>query len=246
MDIYVAGSTGLVGKAVCRALAKDGRAAVTALRRKGAKGGDGPIDSGDDSKVSILIREFDYESQDSYESLDLKAGDVMVNCLGTTHKKAGSKTAFRQVDLVYPDRLLQCLEQADVQKTGDSKACSLFVSVSSVGAGWPVGNYLGTKHALEKRIQQSPVAWCILRPSLLLGQRTDDPRFLEDIGQRWLGKAAPWFQRRSLLSAFAPIHAERLAQVIVQQVLGAPRVAGAGSILEGNSLRVGHEGLEFS
>jgi uncharacterized protein YbjT (DUF2867 family) len=101
------------------------------------------------------------------ESIAITTGidDVFV-CLGTTMKKAGSKEAFLKVDY---DMVVEIAKQS---KNGGVKR---FIAVSSIGAD-PLSNnfYLQTKGRMEETIKKLEFDYCgIVRPSLLLGKRTE-------------------------------------------------------------------------
>jgi uncharacterized protein YbjT (DUF2867 family) len=93
-------------------------------------------------------------------------GDVMFCTMGTTIKKAGSKEAFRLVDVVYPEQFAQMALQNQVKQ---------FLLISSLGANLESSNfYLKTKGEIETYLQQSAfISISILRPSLLLGDRKE-------------------------------------------------------------------------
>jgi uncharacterized protein YbjT (DUF2867 family) len=94
-------------------------------------------------------------------------GALDVYCaLGTTIGKAGSQEAFRQVDLELPLRAAQ-----EALKAGAEQ----FIVVSSVGADAASKNfYLRTKGEMEQKVARLPFkAIHILRPSLLVGKRTE-------------------------------------------------------------------------
>lgn len=93
-------------------------------------------------------------------------GDVMFCTLGTTIKKAGSKEAFRLVDVVYPEQFAQMALNNQVKQ---------FLLISSLGADLESTNfYLKTKGEIETFLQQSAFnSVSILRPSLLLGDRKE-------------------------------------------------------------------------
>jgi len=102
-----------------------------------------------------------------YERLDtaVQADDVFC-CLGTTIKKAGSQQAFRQVDLIYPQKV------AELQRNAGSKR---FLLISAVGADEASSIfYSKTKGQVEKAISilQYPCT-CIFRPSLIIGERSE-------------------------------------------------------------------------
>ncbi len=103
----------------------------------------------------------------NYEKLEsaVQADDVFC-CLGTTIKKAGNQQAFRQVDLVYPQKV------AELQKTSGSKR---FLLISAVGADEQSSIfYSKTKGQVEKAITilDYPCT-CIFRPSLIMGERSE-------------------------------------------------------------------------
>lgn len=93
-------------------------------------------------------------------------GDVMFCTMGTTIKKAGSKEAFRLVDVVYPEQFAQMALNNQIKQ---------FLLISSLGADLESTNfYLKTKGEIETFLQQSAFnSVSILRPSLLLGDRKE-------------------------------------------------------------------------
>lgn len=103
----------------------------------------------------------------NYERLDtaVQADDVFC-CLGTTIKKAGTQLAFRQVDLVYPQRV------AELQRAAGS---SRFLLISAVGANEQSSIfYSRIKGEVEKAILVLGYpCTCIFRPSLIMGERSE-------------------------------------------------------------------------
>lgn len=93
-------------------------------------------------------------------------GDVMFCTMGTTIKKAGSKEAFKLVDVVYPKQFAQMALNHQVKQ---------FLLISSLGANLESTNfYLKTKGEIETFLHQSAFnSVSILRPSLLLGDRKE-------------------------------------------------------------------------
>jgi len=92
-------------------------------------------------------------------------------CIGTTIKIAGSKEAFRQVDLFIPQEIAKLAELLSVPS---------LVIISSIGASYASSNfYLRTKGEMEKTVRELYSGNLkIVRPSLLMGQR-DEFRFGE-------------------------------------------------------------------
>jgi uncharacterized protein YbjT (DUF2867 family) len=98
--------------------------------------------------------------------------DVYI-CLGTTIKKAGSKQAFRKVDLEYVRNIGEWAVSHKVEK---------IAVISSMGANASSANfYLRTKGEMELCLTDMNFSHIIiLRPSLLLGKRHEF-RFAEHL-----------------------------------------------------------------
>jgi len=97
---------------------------------------------------------------------DVEPVDDFFCAIGTTMKKAGSREAFRRVDLELPLRV------AELAVSVGAKRIAL---VSSVGADAESSNfYLRTKGELEEALAKLPLAALhVFRPSLLLGERAE-------------------------------------------------------------------------
>ncbi len=93
-------------------------------------------------------------------------GDDLFFCLGTTMKKAGSKEAFEWVDLHLPLKIAAIALKNEVRK---------LIVVSSIGAKPDSRNfYLRTKGKMEQSLLSMNFEnICIVRPSILLGQRKE-------------------------------------------------------------------------
>lgn len=157
----VLGATGLVGKTLVEQLCRDHRyETITCLLRK-------PLSKDffatDTAKVQPIVVNF--EDLQDYQGY-FGAQHIYI-CLGTTIKKAGSKSAFRKVDFEYVHIAAQ-LARAQ-------RAVS-FVWISCVGANAKSHNfYLRVKGELENAIisMSGLDNACAVRPSLLLGERED-------------------------------------------------------------------------
>ena len=134
----VLGATGLVGKTLVEQLCTDHRyQTVTCLLRK-------PLSKDffttNVAKVQPIV--VDFENLQDYQGYF--GCDHIYLCLGTTIKKAGSKSAFRKVDFEYVHIAAQL---AKSQRAGS------FVWISSVGANAKSTNfYLRVKGELENAI----------------------------------------------------------------------------------------------
>jgi uncharacterized protein YbjT (DUF2867 family) len=149
----VFGASGLVGKKLVRQLLEDKRyhLVITPLRKK------------EDFIHSKLIQPIiDFESS---VLIDSNADEVYC-CIGTTMKQAGSKQAFKKIDL---DLVVQIAQQAI--QNGIKK----FALVSAMGANThSIFFYNQIKGKTEYEISQLGfVLTIIVRPSILSGTRKE-------------------------------------------------------------------------
>jgi uncharacterized protein YbjT (DUF2867 family) len=100
--------------------------------------------------------------------------DAFICCLGTTIKKAGSKNAFKAIDLELPVYLAKEL---------NNKGCNTVSIISSMGAKASSSIfYSSVKGQMEEAVKQINFkSLSILRPSIIAGQR-NEKRFGEKIG----------------------------------------------------------------
>ena len=149
----VIGATGLIGRQLVELLLADSRyITVIALARK-------PLTL-KHSKLKNI--QFDFDNPDELRV----QGDELFCCLGTTIKKAGSQQAFYKVDYEYT------LLSAQLAYKNGTKRITL---VSSMGADKNARIFYNrTKGAIEEAIAAIGFeATFIVRPSLLLGSRTE-------------------------------------------------------------------------
>jgi len=173
----IAGATGLVGgECLRRLLAHPAWATVIGLARR-------DIDSKPPSpKLRQVLTDFT-----TLERVrDQLVADHVFCALGTTMRKAGSRTAFREVDLEYPLRLAQ------LTRAGGARHFSL---VSAVGADRHSAFYYSrVKGELEDEL--TAMGWpslAIFRPSVIEGERGES-RPLERLSGRLLRLAPPAWQ----------------------------------------------------
>lgn len=184
-NVVVAGATGLVGSAV-----------VAQLKSR------------EDVTVRTLTR------QDFAGDLSQLTCDVLISCLGTTIRKAGSQAAFRAVDHELPERLVQRLVTLP-NKPG-------FALVSSVGAS-PRGNfYLRTKFETEELVRKSGLPYLIVRPSVLDGHRAES-RPLERTSLALFHPLAAGLERvlgrARWLGLYKPILATQVARTLIRHAV---------------------------
>lgn len=159
----VIGSTGLIGSQLVDILLESEHYQKVVIFVKRESGKSHP-------KLEQHIINFD--APETYQHL--VKGDDLFCTIGTTIKKAGSQSAFRKVDYEYP------IAFSKIAKTNKIKQ---FLIVSSLGANKDSNNfYLKTKGEMEAALAKANFeTTVIVRPSLLLGQRSEF-RFGEKMG----------------------------------------------------------------
>ena len=134
--------------------------------------------------------------------------DQIFCCLGTTIKTAGSKAAFRAIDV---DLVSQCGQLA---VTG---GVDTFIVISAVGANQHSGNfYSRCKGDMEAQLikisKESTMKIIVCRPSLLLGNRAIFR--LAESTSALLTKLLP-FLFHGPLKQYSPIRATQLADAML-------------------------------
>ena len=187
--ILLLGATGLVGGHALAAL--EAEPAYTAIRILSRR----PLPDLAD-RPGVTVHVVDFDDPDSYaQALDV---DQVLCALGTTIKKAGSKEAFRTVDVIYP---------YEVAERAHARGATHMLLVSALGAD-PDSRffYNRCKGELEQLLRDLQFrSLTIARPSLLRGDR-DEFRLGERIADAF-----------SFLypSKYKPIHARTVAHALV-------------------------------
>lgn len=183
----VVGATGLVGKELVDSLLADERYSVTILVRK-------PLEIINKNLIQV---KFDFDNPDKA----LITGDEIFCCLGTTIKVAGSKPAFYKVDYEYTAMIAQAGFKNGVKK---------FALISSMGANKNSKIfYSRTKGAIEETIARIGFETVfILRPSMLLGKRTEIRT-----GER-IGKIIMSMLSFAIPKKYKPIEARQVAKAM--------------------------------
>lgn len=199
---------------------------VTLLGSSGLVGGfcrDLLVSQSEISEVHCLVRSLNdnlpQEKKIRYSVIDLTKlsdykhffeVDVVICCLGTTIKKAGSRKAFDSVDLQMP-----------LAAGALAKACGVkhFLAVSAMGANkhsWI--HYNRTKGLMEEGLTMMNFeSLTFIRPSLLLGERIEKRRgedFLKKFFSKYLFLIPPYWR---------PVHAKTVAGALVLSVLQPPK-----------------------
>lgn len=214
-SVLLCGATGLVGTECLELLAADQffRRVAVLTRRPLPPEISAHLDT---SKIEEHVIDFDELAAHD----DLLDVDQIICALGTTIKKAGSKERFREVDFGYP---------LAIARMGVRQGARHFLLVSAVGADAASRIFYNrVKGELEEAVRALPYrSITIVRPSLLLGERTEF-RLGEEIAKR-LSFLAP--------SSYKPVAASAVAAVLVQaakedrpgrRVIESDRIRSAG------------------
>ncbi|PAL23259.1 NAD-dependent dehydratase [Sphingopyxis sp. GW247-27LB] len=190
-NILLVGATGLVGRSV---IAEAGELALTVLARRDVD--DLP------ERHALLVA----PPQRWPDIIAAERPAVLISCLGTTIRAAGSQAAFRAVD---HDLILSAARGARLG------GAARMIVVSSVGASAKSGNfYLRTKGETEAGLRALGFDRLdVLRPGLLTGDRPGPARLGEGIAM-----AAASFTDALLhgsLRRYRSIPAETVAKAIV-------------------------------
>ncbi len=189
--ITLIGSTGLIGSHFLKELSSDDFHKVNVITRR---------------KIENLENK-KYIKQSVQDFLDLEKiredlkTDVLINALGTTIKKAGSKEEFKKIDHDLPLK---------ISKIAKEEGCRWMVQISSMGANKKSNIFYNhVKGLLEESLEGIDFEGLhILRPSLLLGKRTEKrpAEYISKLVIAPLSFLIPWYYR--------PIHAKIIANTI--------------------------------
>jgi uncharacterized protein YbjT (DUF2867 family) len=179
LSFLLLGSSGLTGKAVLDRLIQRPEVADIHLPLRNLR----PKEWGEVHSLARLTFSQVANSPPFFSEIPRARYAGILCCLGTTIKKAGSRTAFREIDLHAVLEVAQWAHALGVPH---------FSVVSSLGAHPRSGNfYLQTKGEMEEKLRELQFpSTSILRPGLLLGNRQEF-RPAEWLGQRVLGFADP-------------------------------------------------------
>jgi uncharacterized protein YbjT (DUF2867 family) len=145
---------------------------------------------------------------DDLSAIELpESPDCFFCCLGTTIKMAGSKQAFRQVDVILTQQLVSIAEKHQAKS---------FVLQSSLGANVRSGNfYLSCKGEAEEFLRQSKISSkCSVRPSILAGPRKEF-RLGEKIGLFFMQLLRPILVGK--IKRYRAVHVEKVAEAMIRE-----------------------------
>lgn len=194
--LLLAGASGMVGREVLRQALADPRIGeiVAPVRR--------PLAA--HPKLRDVLVDFDALPADA----PWWKVDAVICTLGTTIRDAGSRAAFRKVDLDYPLAVAR-------QALAHGAATFVLTSASGADAGSRIF-YSRTKGELERDLRTLGYrSLCLVRPGLLGGER-DRRRPIEHAGMQLLGAIGPLLPRR-----YRVVLAEQVAATLLRLALHA-------------------------
>ncbi len=195
MKANLIGATGLVGKDILLKLLKlDEFKAVQVYTRR----------STGIKHPKLIESIIDFEDPSWKHSI---SGDVLFSALGTTLKKAGSKSAQYRVDHDY---------QFETAKAAAMNGIKTYILVSTVGANSKsLFFYLKMRGELEDKVSAlSFSSITIVRPGPLMGER-EEPRS----GEKFSLGIITRIPKALLLDSWTPVEASRVASLCVKHAL---------------------------
>ncbi|MGO1693061.1 MAG: oxidoreductase [Marinobacter sp.] len=211
MKVLLLGATGLTGGlALDELLTRDEVESVVVPVRKPLK----------TVHTKLHQQEMDFDRMEDHAGLF--AVDVIICCLGTTIKKAGSQEQFRKVDYGY------CLKAAELGRAAGANAFILMSAIGSSSSSTIFYNRV--KGELENSVKGLEYPYLsIYHPSLLLGSRPDN-RLGEALG----GKAMPLINRVLLgpLEKYRGIEAAKVASAMVNEACSLTSESAAEQVVQ--------------
>jgi uncharacterized protein YbjT (DUF2867 family) len=144
MVILITGATGFIGRRLSAALRAAGHRVIAASRNPSAK----------DSVAADFTRDFDADTWVP----KLAGVDVVINAVGII-REHGSQS-FENIHTRAPRALFAACVKAGVKKV---------IQISALGADAGTTRYFTSKHHADEYLEQLPIAWTIVQPSLVFG-----------------------------------------------------------------------------
>lgn len=192
MHILVCGASGFIGRALCARLSSAGHTVVRGVRR--------PRHAGE------LAIDFARDTDPAVWAGRLAGIEAVVNAVGIIVERRGA--SFEAIHHRAPAALFAACATAGVRRV---------VQISALGAAQGDTPYFRTKYAADQALMQLPLAWQILRPSLVYGAQ---------------GASATMFRMLATLpvvpvpqldgARFQPVHVDDLCEAVERALLNEP------------------------
>jgi len=194
-SVCLLGGTGFIGRHVAARLVARGHEVVILTRARHRHR---------DLLVLPTLRLSEGDPFDSEALMSAIAGtDTVINLIGIVNEKGRNGSGFHRVHVDLAERILAACRTAGVNR---------FIQISALKARTDgPSHYLRTKGEAEKRVQQSGLAWTILRPSVVFGPEDD---FINRFARllRWL----PVLPLARANARLAPVYVGDVAEAVAR------------------------------
>jgi len=147
--LFVAGATGVTGRAVVRLA--NGVDLLAHMRPKDGRLGKGVFELSDANALLAAMRD----------------RTTVLQLIGTMRKRFAAGDTYESSDIGTTQQLADAAKRAGT--------IDHFLLLSSVGAGSPMGAYLKAKAEAERIVRESGIPYTIFRPSSLIGEDRKPP-----------------------------------------------------------------------
>lgn len=187
MRVLVCGASGFIGRAISRELRAAGHEVVRGVRRA-----DDPTD---------IVIDYAADTDPSLWLPRLHGIEAVVNAVGIIAERPGA--TFANLHEHAPSALFAACAQAGVRR---------IVQISALGADAGDTRYFRSKAAADRKLAQLPVAWLVLRPSLVYGEDGASAAAFRMLA------TLPVIATPALPEAarFQPVHVDDLAAAVVR------------------------------
>ena len=192
-SVALLGGTGFVGRALALALEAAGYRVRIVTRREQTVPGLAVL-------PSVETRVLGAPGGEAALADALQGCEVVVNLIGILHESP--RASFADVHVGLTERALAAAQAAGVTR---------FIQVSALGAAVDApSRYLRSKAEAEARVRAAPIAWTILRPSVIFGR---EDAFLNLFAG--LARLLPVLVIPCPDARFQPIHVDDVAHAVV-------------------------------
>ncbi len=164
MKIIVFGGAGMIGSAIAQALRGRGHQVLTAGRRN----------------CDIAV-DFRYDQTPQVYEAIVRGADIVVNAAGILIER-GDNT-FNAVHLQAPSALFAACAAQRVARVVHVSAAGLSAAAAGAMVQDMPGRYAASKRACERALQECPVDYAIVQPSLVVDAQCPSTRLMQ-----WLAK----------------------------------------------------------
>ncbi|MBF0426247.1 MAG: SDR family oxidoreductase [Magnetococcales bacterium] len=188
MRILICGASGFVGATIAERLSRAGHTVVRGVRRP-ERAGDRAIDYAQDTDVATWLPR-------------LAGIDVVINAVGILIERGRQR--FEAIHQQAPCALFAACQQAGVQRV---------VQISALGADRGDTTYFQSKRATDAFLMTLPIAWQVVRPSLIYGPTGASARMF-----RMLASLPLVFLPAGGEQLLQPIHVDDLSAVVLKLI----------------------------